>query len=201
MCRNFQNLGLLTCSMGRMRIYNLIGFLWELNAKKAPPKNKTKNVNHGSCLVFYLETPRMFSKWSYHYYNKFKTRIIKVVGWCIFCCFIPFRKVFLYFFESSWHFENKQISSQFLSLFLSDFFLQSYLEERLHVLPGGIFLEDRVCAFPHHVVYCLHDIKHFLESQRHTREAARNAQGRHPEKVSQIPSTRFQIFHFSLVLH
>lgn len=78
------------------------------NECKPPPQKRQKKMIHGNCLVFYLNIPWMFNMCSYHYYSTFKTKIIKFVGWCIFYCFIPFRKVFsLHFFESSWHFEDK----------------------------------------------------------------------------------------------
>lgn len=50
----------------------------------------------------------------------------------------------------------------------------SYLEKCFDMLPGSIFLENRICAFTHHIVYCFHYIKHFLKSKRHAHEAACN---------------------------
>lgn len=40
---------------------------------------------------------------------------------------------------------------------------RSHLEKCLHMLSGSVFLEDRICAFPHHVIYCFHYVQHFLK--------------------------------------
>lgn len=42
----------------------------------------------------------------------------------------------------------------------------TYLEKCFHMLSRCIFFENRIGAFPHHIIYCFHDIKHFLKRKK-----------------------------------
>lgn len=58
-----------------------------------------------------------------------------------------------------------QVSNLFIAVFPPTFLCisHSYLEKCLHMLSGSVFLEHRICAFPHHVIYCFHYVQHFLK--------------------------------------
>lgn len=50
----------------------------------------------------------------------------------------------------------------------------THLKKCFHMLSRCVLLENRISAFPHHIIYCFHDIKHFLKRKKNVQFRVHN---------------------------